>query len=602
MSIADGFALLAQTKAKQQAQISVPDIVPWSRYTDYMPWLNTDVPNNTTIADFENERYSKNRTPCSFEDLFGFSRAGKAWLIRQAGLVEYEADVARFDKGLILENDATNYLFHSSDLTNPLTWDTNNASVAPKDGKFLLTASDAGGYLNNTRGFRVSAISFNSLYVYSNTVDKVFINFRGGRETGSFIEADLDLSTKIFTNVVSNYRQYINTDFDNNRVTGSTSASGNSSANNFTLYPKGFANAVAGDSVIVAYPQFELGKVSSYIPTSETPVTRPADFLTYNPTHGFIGAVLTGDWDATLTLSIEGGILTHEGYGTIRSLQITVPKITADFENDVYVKNGTPVTFAEAFGFSRAGKAWLFGDTGLVEYAPDMARFGNGLVLEHESTNLIRNSDLATYSLQNASFLNGKLIENNALRGHSIYTRAPNTDSVPHYLTVLARANERNILLIGNYVDNGSSSVFTCDLLTGNPIYQRSSSTSYSSKIANDWVAINVLKGWSTPYNQMHFYMVTDRTATKPTSSAYQGDGSSGMELAYPSFSLNNHIPQSVIETRGTPITRPADFLTTSNVAAQTVTGDWDATLTLSIVDGKLKHEGYGTIRNLEII
>lgn len=34
---------------------------------------------------------------------------------------------------------------------------------------------------------------------------------------------------------------------------------------------------------------------------------------------------------------------------------------------------------------------------------------------------------------------------------------------------------------------------------------------------------------------------------------------------------------------------------------ATSITGDWDSTLTLSIVEGELVHSGYGRIRSLEI-
>ncbi len=59
-------------------------------------------------------------------------------------------------------------------------------------------------------------------------------------------------------------------------------------------------------------------------------------------------------------------------------------------------------------------------------------------------------------------------------------------------------------------------------------------------------------------------------------------------------------VPTSPIKTQGEPATRAADQLL-SNITGSTVTGDWDSTLSLSIVDGQLVHSGYGRIRTIEI-
>ena len=56
----------------------------------------------------------------------------------------------------------------------------------------------------------------------------------------------------------------------------------------------------------------------------------------------------------------------------------------------------------------------------------------------------------------------------------------------------------------------------------------------------------------------------------------------------------------SVIPTGDVLVTRPADFLI-NKITGTTVTGDWDSTLNLSIVNGKLVHSGCGRIRSLEI-
>ena len=123
MTIADKLTLLANTKEALRAKLKLAKSVPFSKYPDYVNWQNApSIPNKAFYADFTNDRYVKDGVPCSFKDLFTFSRAGKAWLVKDTGLQEYAADVPRLDNGLLIEQSATNLATHSN---NPILWTTN---------------------------------------------------------------------------------------------------------------------------------------------------------------------------------------------------------------------------------------------------------------------------------------------------------------------------------------------------------------------------------------------------------------------------------------------------------------------------------------------
>ena len=84
-------------------------------------------------------------------------------------------------------------------------------------------------------------------------------------------------------------------------------------------------------------------------------------------------------------------------------------------------------------------------------------------------------------------------------------------------------------------------------------------------------------------------------TKTNAIGSTIEGDYTVGMVTH-----SSGTVYSSFILTGATPVTRPADYLL-NKITGTTITGDWDSTLTLSIVAGQLVHSGYGRIRSLEI-
>ena len=230
-------------------------------------------------ADFTTGTYKANGTAKTFADLFTFSRAGKAWLVKDTDLVKYAVDAPRFDDGLLIEQAATNYGNYSF-----LPSDTGGlkGGVEYRDGGWFKDASENGGYL----------------YV-------------GKTEVGTssrIVSVGLRNAAK-FNRVINN---------GGNVLLGM----GNKVQTALTEDGGGFFGLTWADAETNASPlylQIEGGVVAtSPILTTTAPVTRPADFLQTKVT----GTTVTGDWDSTLNLSIVAGKLVHSGYGRVRSLEI----------------------------------------------------------------------------------------------------------------------------------------------------------------------------------------------------------------------------------------------------------------------------------------
>lgn len=237
-------------------------------------------------ADFVNGVYKVNNVDSTFNNIFSFSRAGKAWLVKNNALVEYEVDVPRFDNGLLIEQSATNYA----------AW-----SFLPENGSYVK-----GGIVFSSGHWVYDAVTSGTVFQYpqpypdlssgnrifsTHGVNGRFINMR----TGTSVNTTLSQS---------GFRDYyIKTDQDTVNISG-------------LLYPKIV-------SQYALYYQVE-GLNTQQLPTSPiktttAAVTRPADFLSLK----FItGSSLTGDWDSTLSLSLVNGQIQRTGYGRIRSLEV----------------------------------------------------------------------------------------------------------------------------------------------------------------------------------------------------------------------------------------------------------------------------------------
>lgn len=257
-------------------------------------------------ADFTTETYKASGADKTFADLFTFTRAGKAWLVKDTGLQEYAADVPRLDDGLLIEQSATNVrtLPYASSQTEFVFTEIRSGTIQAECVTPWVSTQLSQGFLGNEYPDGYS--DYLNQYLYSaihriegNAGLLLAHNGAFGVHTSSVIN-DSWLEEKKRLTGISNHRQRVS----------AGSWDGESYRSN------------VGDYVIYADAQYIItDNYRSFITpikTSTTPVTRPADYLLNKIT----GTTVTGDWDSTLTLSIVDGQLVHSGYGRIRSLEI----------------------------------------------------------------------------------------------------------------------------------------------------------------------------------------------------------------------------------------------------------------------------------------
>lgn len=236
-------------------------------------------------ADFTTGTYKAGGATKTFADLFTFNRAGKAWLVKDIGLQEYEADVPRLDNGLLIEQSASNLLLGQS-----IYWTKQNNVTATGDS-FSVAVN------------RTSAANTGLYYSYpSMTVGLAYTLSAYAKSVADSIILTINEGSPVKDATYTLYNEYKKFVF---------TATARIVSHVGFLVREGVTNIKAR--------QLELGLYSSsYIPTEAIPVTRPADYLLNKIT----GKTVTGDWDSTLNLSIVAGKLVHSGYGRIRSLEI----------------------------------------------------------------------------------------------------------------------------------------------------------------------------------------------------------------------------------------------------------------------------------------
>lgn len=244
-------------------------------------------------ANFTTGEYKASGVTKTFAEVFDFNRAGKAWLVKDTGLQEYEADVPRFDNGLLIEQSATNLIDRDSLSIKlvPDTGDFSEISHRTIEGFNQVKAADGRGA---------------KLYVYFQGKYNVALQ---NEAVGSYYlisigdSCDIEVNSTINTMQADKLKQF--TSLETGSIYRPVSPRRYANNNNTWLGSR--------------YHQLEMGNTAStYILTTTAPVTRPADFLQTKVT----GTTITGDWGSTLNLSISNGQIVHSGYGRIRSLEI----------------------------------------------------------------------------------------------------------------------------------------------------------------------------------------------------------------------------------------------------------------------------------------
>lgn len=302
------------------------------------------------------------------------------------------------------------------------------------------------------------------------------------------------------------------------------------------------------------------------------------------------------------------GIKTY-GFGVSNS------KISADFTTGTYNSNGAAKTFADLFTFNRAGKAWLVKETGLQEYAADMPRFDNGLLIEQSATNFILQAQNMSdnWWVKSNVTISGNVINQDT--SNATHRLISPQRSVPQYnhtrsQTLLIKPNNTRYLGLNAQSGAGVNGVVVFDLVS--VLINASTSDATGIEYLANTIKIKKLGNllslsyvvrdtgaWNTTASSLLNMQFYNEFNSLTSSRSFVGDGVTNFEVIAVDAKEENQV-SSMIPTTATPVTRPADFLL-NKITGTTVTGDWDSTLTLSIVDGQLVHSGYGRIRSLEI-
>ena len=281
------------------------------------------------------------------------------------------------------------------------------------------------------------------------------------------------------------------------------------------------------------------------------------------------------------------GIKTY-GFGVSKS------KISADFTTGTYNSNGAAKTFKDLFTFNRAGKAWLVKDTGLQEYAADVPRLDNGLLIEQSATNaLYYSSDISRWNLDGNTATKadniGYEVSQTGAGGISSTSPSINSGDARVLSAYVKKTTEDNFVTL-----SGRNQFITRITAT---INTRNGEVTASNEVTD-----------ITVVSQGDYYQISFKTTnigSPPVLRLTKTNSNTSQAIAgIFTVGLVTHelgtVYSSFILTEATPVTRPADFLL-NNITGTTVTGNWDSTLTLSIVAGNLVHSGYGRIRSLEI-
>ena len=281
----------------------------------------------------------------------------------------------------------------------------------------------------------------------------------------------------------------------------------------------------------------------------------------------------------------------------------SAPKLQADFTTGTYKANGAAKTFADLFTFNRAGKAWLVKDTGLQEYAADVPRFDDGLLIEQSATNLLTNTNPTSFASPNTkitSSADGTVSTQYKVEsldaGRYSYTTEVSRGADTVSSVYLKRTVTDTLVSISGYNSGRDTESSTINTRTGVITKAAPSFVFKNTKViavGADWFYVESLRVGGV-YRYIWVGSPEGVDATQAGEHFY---------TALPQFlnvGANPIDGRSPILTNGVATTRPADFLL-NKITGTTVTGDWDSTLNLSIVNGQLVHSGYGRIRSLEI-
>jgi hypothetical protein len=260
--------------------------------------LNVDFSISNTINVIDSKILCNRNSIGTYTDRFGIIKYATANTLR----IDYNTSIC---KGLLIEESRTNILKFSTNFSNTANWSTNdctlNTNILSPDGTYNAFKLLAG---NTTTTHTITQLHTSNRYyksVYAKAAEKLYIQISGA--TSEFANYDLN-SGKITANTggiasIANVGNgWYRCGFYGNSATTN---------NKFQIIDSNTAiyNATStGNSNIGLYiwgPQAELGSfITTYIPTTDTTVTRNADIITitdftnwYNVAGGSI--IVTGE-------------------------------------------------------------------------------------------------------------------------------------------------------------------------------------------------------------------------------------------------------------------------------------------------------------------
>lgn len=267
--------------------------------------------------------------------------------------------------------------------------------------------------------------------------------------------------------------------------------------------------------------------------------------------------------------------------------------LSANFVTGEYALNGAAKTFADLFTFNRAGKAWLVKNNALVEYAVDVPRFDNGLLIEQSATNTA-NSRTNFNSTWTDAALN--LISDGSA-GQTGYFGIVVNYVTNAYMTSTVWIKSENSAFSNITVGDAGIASYSVNVITG------ANTKGADHPLTLDPSLVSSLQGSHSKITFTRKGSQNLGTALRFNipSSTYVAMGSGLAATTKYVQHETGKVSSSYIPITTVPVTRPADFIASKITTGSTLTGDWDATLNLSLVNGQLSWTGYGRIRSLEI-
>lgn len=250
----------------------------------------------------------------------------------------------------------------------------------------------------------------------------------------------------------------------------------------------------------------------------------------------------------------------------------------ADFTKDRYSMNGKAARFEDLFEFERLSEATTFSEDGLKIWDVDQPRIvrGKGLLIEPESTNEYFGDIFNRFTVYGGA---SKHKVSGGLNDELFDLIRVDTPDVGTGHFAGRNMGSADLARSAFYKSDKSGSVGTLII--------RSNLTELSEDFKRVSSVIPVTGEVSDQVHLLDF-----RTDGATLNSAYV----QGLQLE--EIQTTSYIPS---EHSSSPVTRLPDLLSLSIPNGYTIKGDWDDTLTIEVVDGKLVHNGIGYIRELKL-